>query len=265
MAQGVSQVILILFLISVGFLIGAVLGNWMGGREAASKAKKTAAQTKEPAPKPLLNPNEFEEMVSLWRKKVDGSLVVVRGREVLAQSSLLGEERRKQLEQTARDWLVWLGLLPGKSAKPAPVQTAETPLAPDITPTASKPAPAVVPQPIRSQPIPAPVIYTPPPEPVSVTAPSILDSVTQVLTPTLPDAKKPLSIVQQINEILQEKLRETELFKRGIRLSEDPREGVIVHIGLQRYAGIDSVPDAEVKAVIKAAVAEWERKSEAPK
>jgi len=254
MAQGASQVVVILFLIAVGFLIGAVLGNWMGAREAASKTKKAAVQTKEPAPKPLLNPNEFEEMVGLWRKKADGSLVVVKGRDVLAQPSHLGEDSRKQMEQTARDWLVWLGLLPGKTGKPAPMPAPET-----------KPAPVTVPEATRSQPTPAPVIFTPPPEPVPVTPPSILDSVTQVLTPTLPDVKKPLSIVQQINDILQEKVRDTELFKRGIRLSEDPREGVLVHIGLQRYAGIDSVPDAEVKAVIKAAVADWERQSEKPK
>lgn len=252
MAQGGSQVILFLFLIAVGFLIGAVLGTWIGGREAASKAKKAAAAPKEAAPKPLLNPLEFEEMVSLWRRKADGSLVVLRRREIIAQSSQLGEEARKQMEQTARDWLVWLGLLPGKTAKPAP-----TP-APAAT---SAPAPMSTPAAARVQPAPAPVIYAKAPETKPVTAPTILDSVTQVLTPTLPDAGKPASIVQQINGILQEKLRETELFKRGIRLSEDPREGVIVHIGLERYVGIDAVPDAEVKAVIKAAVAEWERQS----
>lgn len=252
MAQGGSQVILILFLIAVGFLIGAVLGTWIGGREAASKARKAAEAPKEAAPKPLLNPLEFEEMVSLWRRKTDGSLVVLRGREIITQSSKLGEEARKQMEQTARDWLVWMGLLPGKTVKPVPAP------APSAAPA---PIPVSTPAAARAQPAPAPVIYAKAPETKPVSAPTIIDSVTQVLTPTLPDAGKPLSIVQQINAILQEKLRETELFKRGIRLSEDPREGVIVHIGLERFVGIDAVPDAEVKAVIKAAVADWEQQS----
>lgn len=69
------------------------------------------------------------------------------------------------------------------------------------------------------------------------------------------------SIVQQINDVLQEQLAGTPLAERAIRLSDGPRQSVVVWVGGQRYEGIDAVPDAEVKAAIRAAVSTWERRA----
>jgi len=68
------------------------------------------------------------------------------------------------------------------------------------------------------------------------------------------------SIAAQIDEILQEKLEGTELAKRGIRLMELPGKDLVVMVGLQQYAGVNEVPDMEIRQVIKAAVAEWEQR-----
>ena len=73
---------------------------------------------------------------------------------------------------------------------------------------------------------------------------------------------KPKSIVEQINDILQEKLKDHSALSKGIRLAEDPRQGVIVWVGLEHFVGVDSVPDPEVKAIVKAAVKEWERRTQ---
>ena len=72
---------------------------------------------------------------------------------------------------------------------------------------------------------------------------------------------KPLSIVEQINEILQEMVIDTPLASRSVRLVEDPREGVIVLVGLDRYKGVDSVPDPEIKLALRKAAGEWERRT----
>lgn len=77
------------------------------------------------------------------------------------------------------------------------------------------------------------------------------------------ETSRPTSIVAQIDAILQEKLSASPLAERGIRLTEEPQHGVAVWVGLQRYAGIDSVPDAEIVRLIRAAVKEWERQNAA--
>jgi hypothetical protein len=69
-----------------------------------------------------------------------------------------------------------------------------------------------------------------------------------------------LSIVEQIDEILQARLAGSPLAGRGIRLMQSPEGGAIVWVGLQKFAGVDEVTDPEVQAVIRAATAEWEKK-----
>ena len=75
-----------------------------------------------------------------------------------------------------------------------------------------------------------------------------------------PPASTPTSMVGQIDAILQTKLIGTSLASRGIRLVESAQGGAMVVVGLKRYAGVGDVPDPEVQAVIRAAIAEWEKK-----
>jgi hypothetical protein len=69
-----------------------------------------------------------------------------------------------------------------------------------------------------------------------------------------------LSMVQQIDEILQLKLLNTPLAGQGIKIQEAPGGGVMVMVGLKKYEGVGDVPDPAIKAVLQAAVAEWEKK-----
>lgn len=66
------------------------------------------------------------------------------------------------------------------------------------------------------------------------------------------------SIVEQINDILQIRIAGTPLEQRDVRLIETPTGGVIVKVGPLYFDGIDAVTDPDVKAALKAAVAEWE-------
>jgi hypothetical protein len=66
------------------------------------------------------------------------------------------------------------------------------------------------------------------------------------------------SIVGQIDSVLQARLEGTRLADRGIFLTQSPEGGVNVYVGLTRYNGVDDVPDPEIKAAIRAAIAEWE-------
>jgi len=112
-------------------------------------------------------------------------------------------------------------------------------------------------------PTPAPRPAVPPPSPApsapaQVNAPAPVVPAAAVVKEEKPVAT--LSIVEQIDEILQARLAGSPLAGRGIRLMQSPEGGAIVWVGLQKFAGVDEVTDPEVQAVIRAATAEWEKK-----
>lgn len=115
----------------------------------------------------------------------------------------------------------------------------------------------------QAVPQPAAPVQAPPPAPVPVQA-----AVSRPVALASPIAKKPeaeknikaLSIVQQIDTVLQGRLVDTPLAKRGIRLQESSEGGVEVYVGLEKFPSVDDVSDETIKAAIRAAIAEWEVK-----
>lgn len=105
---------------------------------------------------------------------------------------------------------------------------------------------------------------TPPPAPMMETF--LAPETAPAVAAQKPASKKkeetvaPLSMVAQIDEILQKNILGTPLGKLGLKLMETPGGGVTVVVGLQRYAGLGEVPDPEVQAALRAAIAEWEKK-----
>lgn len=165
----------------------------------------------------------YKEVVRLWHERSSGRLFVEVNERMLAESKGLGDAQRAEQAAAARDWLKWLGYPGGVAAEPAP-----------------PPIPAAVSAPAPTPPLPA--------DPAA--------------KPAIETARK-TSIVEQIDAILQEKLADSALADKGIRLTEEPQHGVAVWVGLQRYAGIDAVPDAEIVKLIRASAAEWERQNSA--
>jgi hypothetical protein len=125
-------------------------------------------------------------------------------------------------------------------------------------PVAAPPVPPLVP----AQPGPAPSQTALPPRPTP--PPATLETVrpTPAKSPAgEKDSAPPATgIVGQIESILQSRLAGTSLEARGIHLSNSPEGGVIVNVGLQKFHGLDEVTDPEIKAVLRAAIAEWENK-----
>jgi len=110
-----------------------------------------------------------------------------------------------------------------------------------------------------------PVAAPPAPDPVREIAPRpVPPSPPKPLAPVKkPEAEKVIastSIVQQIDTILQTNMTDTPLAKRGIRLQESIQGGVEVYVGLQKFLAVEDVPDEAIKAAIRAAIAEWEKK-----
>lgn len=74
--------------------------------------------------------------------------------------------------------------------------------------------------------------------------------------------KQPISIVEQVDEKLQQLLEDSFMVGKNIRLTEMPNKGVTVWVGNEYYDGIDAVPDEDVKQIIRQAVKKWEESSE---
>lgn len=74
--------------------------------------------------------------------------------------------------------------------------------------------------------------------------------------PKLEEAES--SIPAKINAILQKMLLNTPLENRGISMGDWPGRGVVFMVGLDIYDDIHQIPDADIRQVIRNAVAAWE-------
>jgi hypothetical protein len=68
------------------------------------------------------------------------------------------------------------------------------------------------------------------------------------------------SIVEQIDDLLQVLLPSSPFAGQGIHIASGPTGSVMITHGMKTYEGIDSVPDQQLKDLIRKAVSEWERR-----
>jgi len=69
---------------------------------------------------------------------------------------------------------------------------------------------------------------------------------------------EPLSLSSEIDNILQEKLSESTLNEKGIRLTENAQKEIIIWVGLESYSSIDAIPDVQIQKIIQESVQDWE-------
>lgn len=89
----------------------------------------------------------------------------------------------------------------------------------------------------------------------------LINGIVRAVTADIKDPIRPKSIAEQVDDVLQEQLKNTPMEKRGIRMANDPDGGVLIWVGLQKFHGIDEIKDPEVQSAIKAAAAEWRRRT----
>ncbi len=217
----------------VAMFFGYGFGLFEGRSQGYKRRKAEEAQeTKDQPPPTPMTVND----PGLLRIKNENGLLTLDLDGTRAETSSLSPEQRKRLIEMLTLMRPWLE---GRSA-PAPAPSMKT----SPPPPSDQPKPAPV----------SPMLSTPKPTP-----PPAMPRASTISKEDRPSPPAN-SIVKQIDTILQARLAGTPLGERGIFLTQSPEGGVSVYVGLTRYTGVDEVPDAEVKAAIRAAISEWENK-----
>lgn len=243
-----SIIILAVLVLVIGFILGALIATLWSGREKVENKPKAG----------VVKRSGMAVIAILWRDYATGKLATEIDEKVFKDQNSLSDDQRQRLLIAGREWANWLGL----GLQPVINLATETPPAPTGSESSQLPL---------EPPPPAMPFKVPPPSQPS--APSRRSST--IAKPPAPGARlpvqaeaekekkqAPLTIVGQINEILQEIVSADPEEKRTIKLVETPDHGVTVWVGLDQYDDLESVPDAAVKALIRAAVGEWERRTE---
>jgi len=241
---------LVLIGIAIGVMFfGYFFGLFEGRGQGYKNRQKEEAEEKKHAPRidplppasPVVPSDEIPVLdVSMapdgeLRLKMDGQRI---------NTSALDAEQRKRLIAILTLMRPWLEV--PKSAPPAPKPQPASPQQGTASPqTASSPQGTATP---KRTPAPAPAAderpTAPPPDDIAEDEP--------------PPAQE--SMVAQIDSVLQARLAHTPLADMGIRLQESLGGGVLVWVGVSKYESIEDVPDEQIKAALRGAIAEWENK-----
>ena len=225
-----------LFLYFVIFCIGASIGALI---ERALKRRSAPPQPVPPSVNQRANEGDVE-VLSAWRTRDNQVWLDMDGNRLESKAALQPKQYQRLLSLVL-DLRPWL-----ETARPAAARP-ETALPPVrlAVPTATS-----APQPVRPV---APFIPAPPQQlqPETRKGPFVVEKVKPA--PVLD------SIIQQIDRVLQAKLATSAFIDRGIQLIEGPGGIVIVKDGINRYEGVDGIPDPEIKTLIRQAVADWEK------
>ena len=68
------------------------------------------------------------------------------------------------------------------------------------------------------------------------------------------------TVLEEIDELVQEKTVDAPLAKRGLKVSADAAGAALFLLDGRSYSTIDEVPDPEARALVKEAIQEWEKK-----
>jgi hypothetical protein len=232
-----TSMIIAVVCVIVGFGIGMLIAMAFSNR--GSESKNAPAEIESP----------YDRVATLLRDRGDSSLLTEIDGRVYASAEPLSESQHEALENASREWYAWLRLPPESDEPKPPVRSAAR--------AASNQSKTV---PVADLSRTAPDIRTE--KPLAGVVPPVVAAAVASNVERSGPALAARSIVEQIDEILQDMVSGTPLVEKSIRLVEERNSGVIVWIGLEHYEGINNVPDIEARTIIQAAVREWEKRSE---
>ena len=228
------------FLLLLIALVGIGLGYTLGIMFYKPRQEDSQVESERSSSK-----SDLVEVARLWRVPGERDVFPEVEGQVYKKADDMSDEQWKRLYQSTEDLRRWMkGHLhmadENAAASAAPVPASSKEVVNSMSNSNS----------INSTSMPANQPSPPSLNPVSILARAVTADVNA-------DTPAP-SIAAQVDEILQEKLEDSPLKSRGVRLMELPDQGMVVMIGMDQYDGVDAVPDPDVQALIREAVAEWE-------
>ena len=229
----------------VGILLGLLISTLV-------KSEPKSNPEENPLPKKFIDKGYAEAARLYFSPAEKRSLTQLDG-DFYPDFSALTPEQKKRVLRILQSWQEWAGnpaatsqVSPAAGSQVGPAASSQTTQAAFTrTATAAEGRTVVIPPLPKER------------EPLTRAE---LDQNVTVVKPAAPAAKpaKPLTIVEQINDILTEVVANSPESKRGIRLMDDGHQGVLVWVGLEKFNGVDQVPYPEVQQLIRTAVARWE-------
>lgn len=255
----------------IGLLVGLLIANIFSGRESRDQKKNQ--------PPKEMQTEGFIDAIRLWFSPAGKKIIIEMDDEYYREPNTLTTDQKTRVLKFLSLWQEWAGqnvkiqpVTPQEEVYPA----AEMKYVEEFEPAeVAKPEPDMYEEFKFEERILPEVEKTPEeqfaPIPPFKSSPEEYDAVSDLQASleyqeeepqAEPVEKKNLSITEQIGAILEEMLEGTPLKEKGIKLIENQLHGVDVWVGMNKYEGIDSVPDQEVKDLIRNAVIRWEQENE---
>jgi hypothetical protein len=221
----------------IGLVVGALFGALLSG--GMSGSAKTDGKT--PG-------KDFSQPLRIWRDRRNGRIFLGLEDNVYPSVEKLTPRQRNSVQQTVDAVYFWLGINEPTLRIPKPAVSASSTAAASHQQT----VPAVPTGELNG--------ITPPQAGVTGAVSTVVPQVgIQEAKGKEKEMEAPKSIAAQVDEILQERLPQSHLRHRAVRLMELPLRGLVVMVDGQAYEGVGDVPDEEVRQLIQECVAEWER------
>jgi hypothetical protein len=210
--------------------------------EHAREQARQQASTPQPGEKSALRIAQAES--GAWVVEIDG---------VPTRPETISAEQRSRLIA------VLTQARPLVEAKPLSLRATQPLANPESLPSAPAAASSAPPAAPASMP-PLPSASSQPNLPPSPLRANLISGLRTVMdTKKTDSAPGLLSVVALIDQVLQKQIAGTPLASRHIRLEQGATGEVLVHVGTTRYPGIESVPDPEIQAAIRSAIAEFNK------
>jgi hypothetical protein len=282
LAFGIVGVIGSFLLLVIGLILWREEQRRKLAKQLGQAAPDAQAEKKDGFALPRLNvggllpkradPPGAHEVLRVLRDHLTGRLIVeIGGGRYRQASEIQDSTTREGLVAALHDLNAFAAGAPAPILPPTP--TASAPPArietPPVPPAAEGAAPvsASPPSPPPPAPPPAPAPSSGQPGYAPLATPSMNPfKQMQVLRERSkqPPPPPPKPITEQIDEILQARLTGTAHAQRGLHVRTGARGNAVFELDGRSYEAVDEVPDAEAQALIRAAIAEWEKRQSPP-